>query len=480
MSSLCTLRRFVAAFLASSFISAGVFAQVDWLQQSPAQSPSPRGAPAMTYDAAHQKIVLFGGFLAAGYSSETWTYDGTTWTLESPASSPPARAAATMAYDAPTQRVILFGGYTGSQYLGDTWVWDGANWTPGPSGAAPTPVTGPMSFPDPVTQRVLLYGGYDGHFYQLTMYQWTAGGWSQLNPTTVPYARAAAFVAPDPPHAQVVLFGGLANVNPDNTWTWNGTDWTEVFPNSQPPLVYDSAGAFDPAIGHPILFGGGSGGQPQQDTWEWTGTDWMQLLPQMPPAPRESVGLAYDAALGHIVLFGGADNFQEYNDTWWLDVPVGCCLPYCAGDGSGTACPCGNPSPGGTPAGCLNSLGMGGKILSSGQASLANDTLVLRGSDMPSSSALYFQGTARVNGGAGLVFGDGLRCAGGVIVRLGLKTNVAGASQYPSAGDPSVSVRGQVTLPGIRDYQVWYRNAAPFCTPSTFNLTNGLEVTWGT
>jgi hypothetical protein len=27
-------------------------------------------------------------------------------------------------------------------------------------------------------------------------------------------------------------------------------------------------------------------------------------------------------------------------------------------------------------------------------------------------------------------------------------------------------------------YQLWYRNAAAFCTPSTFNLTNGLDVTW--
>jgi len=25
---------------------------------------------------------------------------------------------------------------------------------------------------------------------------------------------------------------------------------------------------------------------------------------------------------------------------------------------------------------------------------------------------------------------------------------------------------------------VWYRNAAAFCTNSTFNLTNGLNVVW--
>ena len=98
---------------------------------------------------------------------------------------------------------------------------------------------------------------------------------------------------------------------------------------------------------------------------------------------------------------------------------------------------------------------------------------------MPNASALYFQGTSRVNAGAGSVFGDGLRCVGGAVVRLGTKLNSGGASTFPSAGDPSVSVRGGVTAPGcVRYYQVWYRNAATFCTASTFNLTNGLRIAW--
>jgi hypothetical protein len=72
-----------------------------------------------------------------------------------------------------------------------------------------------------------------------------------------------------------------------------------------------------------------------------------------------------------------------------------------------------------------------------------------------------------------------LRCAGGTIIRLGTKANTGGASQYPVGGDASVSVRGQVVAPGTRTYQVWYRNAAAFCSASTFNLTNGLEIAWG-
>jgi hypothetical protein len=154
---------------------------------------------------------------------------------------------------------------------------------------------------------------------------------------------------------------------------------------------------------------------------------------------------------------------------------------FCTGDGvvPHTPCPCGNDSPTADAVGCLNSIGTGGKLRASGTASLATDTLVLTGTQMPSSSCLYFQGTSQLNLGNGISFGDGLRCVGGTVARLGTKTNVAGASQYPSGGDLPVSVKGSVGAPGTRHYQAWYRNAAAFCTASTFNLTNGLSIIWG-
>ncbi len=151
---------------------------------------------------------------------------------------------------------------------------------------------------------------------------------------------------------------------------------------------------------------------------------------------------------------------------------------FCFGDGSGTACPCGNSSTPGLDTGCRNSLGLEGRLRAGGISSLGADSFVLSGSQMPDSSALYFQGTDRVAGGAGVAFGDGLRCAGGSIVRLGTRLNAGGASSFPGAGQQPVSVQGMIAAPGTRTYQVWYRNAAAFCTPSTFNLTNALEATW--
>ncbi|MEQ1728367.1 MAG: endonuclease [Vicinamibacterales bacterium] len=151
---------------------------------------------------------------------------------------------------------------------------------------------------------------------------------------------------------------------------------------------------------------------------------------------------------------------------------VGACsvgTGYCFGD---SACPCGNL--GAASEGCANSLGLGATLTAMGRASIATDTVVLTGRQMPNSSALYFQGTTQTL----TVFGDGLRCAGGAVIRLGTKTNVSGASQYPEAGDDSISARGQVLAPGTRYYQCWYRNAAAFCSASTFNLTNAWTINW--
>lgn len=151
-------------------------------------------------------------------------------------------------------------------------------------------------------------------------------------------------------------------------------------------------------------------------------------------------------------------------------------VSFCFGDGSGSLCPCGNGAAGRDCPNSANPTGAG--LVASGDASLASDTIALQGFGMLNGPALYYQGTTQVNAGQGSVFGDGLQCAGGSLIRLGTKMNVSGTSQYPVGGDASVSVKGSIVSPGTRTYQVWYRNSASFCTISTFNLTNGLEVIW--
>jgi hypothetical protein len=161
---------------------------------------------------------------------------------------------------------------------------------------------------------------------------------------------------------------------------------------------------------------------------------------------------------------------------------IGTITSFCAGDGQDAAvtiaCPCGNF--GGPGRGCANSVNAQGALLTWSGATNP-DTLVLSSSGTPSVatiSAIFLQGDQR---SGGLVFGDGVRCADGNLVRLGNKATPGGNASYPETGNPSISVRGGVT-PGsgtTRYYQTYYRNAAAlFCPPATFNVTNGAVVVW--
>jgi hypothetical protein len=156
---------------------------------------------------------------------------------------------------------------------------------------------------------------------------------------------------------------------------------------------------------------------------------------------------------------------------------------FCYGDGTGMPCPCGNFSAVGDTEGCLHSGGTGGRLVAYGNAQTSNDKVELHFLRGPTQTAvLFFQGTIQVNGGLGSAFGDGLRCVGGNTFRLRVKSACNGQVGLPEPGDPSVHNLGFITvLPGTVatfQYQAWYRNAATFCTASTFNLTNAVSITW--
>jgi hypothetical protein len=189
----------------------------------------------------------------------------------------------------------------------------------------------------------------------------------------------------------------------------------------------------------------------------------------------------------HPTVLKGADLDGDGDGDWIVINDAGLALVrnastsgtgFCFGDGSGTNCPCGNDSSAGERAGCLNTLGTGGVLRGTDRATLSSDHLEIEGSQVPDSCGLFFQGTSAVAGGTGAVFGDGLRCVGGVVIRLATKTIAGHSARYPEAGDPHLSLRGNVTTPGTRLYQFWYRNCGDFCRPENFNLTNGLSVIW--
>ncbi len=272
-----------------------VFWEADgWREQTPATAPSPRKSASMAYDWARQTVVLFGGGgrgpLPGG---DTWTWDGTAWAQQHPSTSPPAREGAGLAYDAHTQSLVLFGGMgpccdqAGRPFeqrktpLRDTWLWDGSTWRP-------------------------------------------------ASPPNSPPARALASMAFDPLGGAVVLFGGYGGSGTAlaDTWTWDGRTWTELRPASSPPSRYSASMVGGPKGGgkraNLVLFGGvNPGGVALRDTWTLDGTTWTRQADSGPPA-RFLASMAV-VAEKRVVLFGGVsgpgraplDDLWSWDGTKW-------------------------------------------------------------------------------------------------------------------------------------------------------------------
>lgn len=163
-----------------------------------------------------------------------------------------------------------------------------------------------------------------------------AGVAAASNPSPRTHARMAYDVESD----QFVLFGGRVGVDPatglayasDETWTLNAKRWVQRFPAHRPSgrsvhsMVYD---AKDDLV---YLFGGRveateDDGQLQflNDTWQWDGTDWTEVPTASAPGARIYAGMAYDSVRDRVVLFGGealsSDGVTStaIHDTWEFD-----------------------------------------------------------------------------------------------------------------------------------------------------------------
>lgn len=320
--------------------------------------------------------------------------------------------------------------------------------------------------------------------------RWNGSTWNSLaggvaGPASGPRSNALA-VYDDGSGEALIVGGGFATaggVPAAGIAKWDGTQWSALGSGvtGLNPVVHSLAVHDAGDGGRPLLYVLGlftnAGGIPTQGFATWDGEQWS-VPPPFPSLNRLSRMSEFRDPLDlddGPALFVGTDQLST------AALLRGCGQTgelFCFGDASGQSCPCGNSSAVGDRVGCLNSFGTGGSLRGRGTASLSLDALVLDGAQMPDGAALYFQALDRANGGAGVVFGDGLRCTTNVFLRLGTKLPVGGISQYPVAGDASVSVRGGVVAPGTRTYQIRYRNGASFCTSAGFNMTNGLAIEW--
>jgi hypothetical protein len=144
-----------------------------------------------------------------------------------------------------------------------------------------------------------------------------------------------------------------------------------------------------------------------------------------------------------------------------------------ASDGALALCPCGNP---GTPeAGCDISHGTGGiALVITGQESSPQNRATLVGTGYPAMGApgVTVIRSNALDPASPVVFGDGLRCIGLPVVRVGAVL-ASGGTSTQTVG------HGAGAGTGTFYYQLWLRNTpSMFCTPDAFNLSNGRTIVW--
>jgi Tol biopolymer transport system component len=212
--------------------------------------------------------------------------------------------------------------------------------------------------------------------------------------------------------------------------------------------------------------------------WQGNGTS------ELPSISANGRYVAFESSATNLVPGDSNGSFDIYvrdRDTAGF---TSLCDPGAAGV---IPCPCLN-APSGPDRGCDNSSTTGGASLSAaGVASVSSDSLVFTtGGEKPTATSIVLQGTAFAS--SGVTYGQGVRCVGGSLKRLYVKSASAGSILAPDVplGDPPVTVRsaarGDVIQGGqSRWYLVYYRDPTVLggCPAgSTFNATQTGRIDW--
>jgi N-acetylneuraminic acid mutarotase len=255
--------------------------------QQTTNQPTNCASPLASFDTDRQKLVMF------CEGSTTWEFDGATWTQYDPAkTAPPQHRFASMVYDQTLKKTVFFGGYDGvSLYLNQTWLFDGTAWTQVKKNPAPFRSHAAMWW-DPITKKTVLYGGLgrltsnDRLTRFSDMWSFDGVGWTEIKPSTTPGPRYGASVAVDPKTNHAIVFGGIrvdtdatnnqVQVYANDTWDWDGTNWTKVTTAVTPPPRENAGFALDPLRNELVLFGGYSGFY-LSDLWSFSNGQWKQI-----------------------------------------------------------------------------------------------------------------------------------------------------------------------------------------------------------
>jgi cysteine-rich repeat protein len=268
------------------------------------------GTPPIGFDPVRGEVVLV-------VVPDTFTWNGTQWRKVTPARLP---------WNSSPPLVAVPG--TGQLRGFDTSIallWDGDRWQ---QAIAPFPTS-------PLLQAYL---GRAGGVIAIDE-AWAARrvpGDPSL-PPTLPQPAALAPMAYDPLRGELVRFGGLiGGASSSSTWIRRGGAWSPRAPAPAPPARNGACLAFDPTSGHVLLFGGFTAASTLAgDTWSWDGSSWTELSPTTGPTPRQLCGMVTHEARRSAILVGGRDatgasaEVWEWTGTWQRlpELPVALAAP---------------------------------------------------------------------------------------------------------------------------------------------------------
>lgn len=311
----------------------------------PYSGPGARYGAAATYDTYSGNVVLFGGCGSTCPLQDTWNFTtsptvGWAHCLTSGCSAPPGRWGATMTYDAALDSPIMFGGCGSSVCpLGDTWAFQPRPSLVGwrnetPSGSVTPRFDGAMAY-DPAGGYIVLFGGvgprgqllgdFGSYMFKLSIAltpEWAPANTSTLLvPPRAPLGRFGASMADNPTGQYVLLFGGcedtgLSSCGPlaaaSDTWTFYNGTWHWICIGCGPSARWDSSLTYDVSDGYFLLVGGCSGKDTtcssttvDPDYWKYSASAGWVSLGNFSGGARGDASLTYDSGDNEAVLYGG-------------------------------------------------------------------------------------------------------------------------------------------------------------------------------
>ena len=310
-----------------------------WIRRTGTFFPQTVTFHALAWHEASGGMIVFGGreqVAPYGQIDSTWEWDGTRLERRLPDPSPPAREEHALAYDSGRAKVVLFGGYSSvagscgpedSDDCSDTWEWDGVAWIRREPPISPPGRHGTALAYDAARRETVLFGGRwlaaNGVRHLQDTWAWDGSDWTERAAASPPSPRFGHRMVYDPLRQRVVLFGGGdADAAVGDTWEWDGGAWERRDPPTGPAARFTPAMAWDGQRGAVLLYGG-IDGSPFDDTWSWDGAEWSRLSPPLAPLARGAPEAAWDGGRGVVVVVSSGDGFiWEWDGEAWSRPPV--------------------------------------------------------------------------------------------------------------------------------------------------------------